>query len=316
MSWHGAGNSFGRSAIGTMKRSFHSKAFVLSGIGLLLANRPTARAEEDLHGVTAVSSRVTIDYVRVKLPDGSYQPESYGFGKGGKWAGSFDDLTIDKMTFMDVARIIAVPLAVQKYIPDRDPKTTKLLVMVYWGTTKAPEHAANSRAYQRLADASNTMKAGPIVLRIPTGPTSSKMMVVIKPQRSADIDSGMMAALAQVDMENLQRDKVNQQNAAMLGYESWWVATEHFEHVGFGLDFERQDMIDELYPSGGRPPSQVSGKRVISEDEILRCRRDARNRQARRPRSEAGGGSGKGGADCRVRGERDDTAGVCEGGGN
>jgi hypothetical protein len=37
-----------------------------------------------------------------------------------------------------VAQTIAVPLASQNYVPAKDPKSTRLMIMVYWGTTIAP----------------------------------------------------------------------------------------------------------------------------------------------------------------------------------
>jgi hypothetical protein len=212
----------------------------------ILLSPSLALAAGDLEGITALSSRASADYVRSKLPDGSFRPEYYTFGKGGKWEGNFSDLTIDKLSFMDIARDIAPPLASQRYLPGRDPAKTTLLIMVYWGTTKAPEHETSTDAYVRAQAADGGMRGGPIVIRIQTGISSSKVMLVNKPIPSSDIDSPAMASMALVDMENLQRDKLNQQNVAMLGYESWWKKTEHFEHVGFGLDFERQDMIDEI----------------------------------------------------------------------
>jgi hypothetical protein len=51
------------------------------------------------------------------------------------------------MDFMDIARTIAVPLAGQGYLPTADPKTTNLLLVVYWGTTYAPENASESEEY-------------------------------------------------------------------------------------------------------------------------------------------------------------------------
>jgi hypothetical protein len=220
-------------------------AWLLGGCGMLIS-LPSALASGDLEGITALSSRASVDYMRSKLPDGSFKPEYYAFGKGGKWEGSFSDLSIDKLCFMDVARDIAPPLASQHYLPAKDPAKTNLLIMVYWGTTKAPEHGSSTDAYVRAQAADGGARGGPIVITIPTGISSSKVMLVNRPIPSSDIDSPMMAAMALVDMENLQRDKLNQQNVAMLGYESWWKQTEHFEHVGFGLDFERQDMIDEI----------------------------------------------------------------------
>ena len=98
----------------------------------------------------AISTRASSDYVRPQLPDGAFQAETFVFGKGGVWAGVAKDPTIDKMDFMEVARTVASPLARQGYISGRDPKATKLLIMVYWGTTHAPEHATDSIASQNL----------------------------------------------------------------------------------------------------------------------------------------------------------------------
>jgi hypothetical protein len=100
----------------------------------VLAACTGARAEE----IEAVSGRVSPDYIRAKLPDGSFLPETYAFGKGGYWSGPMADLTIDKMDFTEVASTIATPLAGQNYLASKDPATTKLLIMVYWGTTVTP----------------------------------------------------------------------------------------------------------------------------------------------------------------------------------
>ncbi len=41
----------------------------------------SAYAAEDLEGVTAVASKVSPDYIRARLPDGSFQFEYYSFGE-------------------------------------------------------------------------------------------------------------------------------------------------------------------------------------------------------------------------------------------
>jgi hypothetical protein len=109
-----------------------------AGMGLLLVSLLPAGAQDSINGVTAVSARANKDYARSRLPDGSFQPEGYAFGDGGNWGGEIKDATIDKLKFIDVARVIAAPLASQKYLPARDPEKTKLLIMVYWGTTAVP----------------------------------------------------------------------------------------------------------------------------------------------------------------------------------
>jgi hypothetical protein len=102
------------------------------------ASAPDAAAYDRADGMTAVSSEVAKGYARARLPDGSYQPESYAFGNGGYMGGPFPDKSMDQMSFLDVAGVVAVPLAEQKYFPAKDPNTTKLLIMLYWGTTITP----------------------------------------------------------------------------------------------------------------------------------------------------------------------------------
>ena len=80
--------------------------FLLVGCGTALADRAAVRADE----IAAVCSKVSDDYVRTRLADGSFQPETYAFGKGGYWSGALRDKTIDEMNFMDGARTIAGPL--------------------------------------------------------------------------------------------------------------------------------------------------------------------------------------------------------------
>jgi hypothetical protein len=84
---------------------------------------------------TAVFSGASDDYVRSKLPDGSFQGETYGFGRGGYYGSPSRDDTIENESFMDIARVIARPLADKNFLPTRDPKKAQLLIMVYWGTT-------------------------------------------------------------------------------------------------------------------------------------------------------------------------------------
>ncbi len=85
--------------------------------------------------VIAVSSRASDDYIREKLPDGSFKPEAYCFGEGGHLAGMAHDETIDDLRFTQIARVIAAPLANHNYTVAKDPEQTRLLIMVYWGTT-------------------------------------------------------------------------------------------------------------------------------------------------------------------------------------
>jgi hypothetical protein len=61
---------------------------------------------------------------------------------------------MDKLTFEDVSRVIAVPLAVQNYLPSDEPSKTDLLIAVYWGVTIVPNDvmAYSARESQQLRD--------------------------------------------------------------------------------------------------------------------------------------------------------------------
>ena len=185
----------------------------------------------------AVSSQASPDYVRSRLPDGSFKPESYVFGKGGYSSGPLNDGTIDKMNFLTVAHIVAGPLAEQRYIPAKDPRATKLLIMVYWGTTNAPEHASDSPEYlaaQRYFEIAAAMPKLPIA-----GPHSP--VVKLSPQ-AEDVE---FLGVQLMRAENAMRDNENRRNAMLLGYNSWWNATNDAP-MGTPKELQRQDMIDEL----------------------------------------------------------------------
>jgi hypothetical protein len=88
--------------------------------------------------ITTVSSRASEDYLRSRRPDGSFDIETYAFGRGGNFGGPDRDPTLEGQSFEDVARAISIPLESQNYLPSKDPSRTKFLVMVYWGTSTGP----------------------------------------------------------------------------------------------------------------------------------------------------------------------------------
>jgi hypothetical protein len=204
----------------------------------VLAAWTNLRAED----IEAVSGRVSPDYVRTKLADGSFQPETYAFGKGGYWSGNRKDDTIDKMRFMDVAEIISGPLKHQKYVPAKDPRATKLMIMVYWGTTRAPEHASDSNGYQELQAANQTLNQIWPVSKQHDLYGNSKLPVGLDAWRAFDEQS---TAIAMVQAENRLRDNEDRRNATMLGYDSWWNATYDAQN-GSPLEVRKRDLLNEL----------------------------------------------------------------------
>jgi hypothetical protein len=204
-----------------------------------------ATASDFINGVTAVSSKVTKDYVRLKFTDGSFQPESYAFGEGGNWGGETNDATIDKLRFKDVARMIAQPLARQRYLPGKEPGKTKLLIMVYWGTTAVPGPTSESIAlaqFQAAQDNLNQYSIAP-----PPGHDPRLRLVSPGSAQDAAIDQ-WSAAITLVNIENRQDDRINNANAALLGYDSpGLIGTEKGSYVrGTAFSMDRDDLYAEI----------------------------------------------------------------------
>ena len=206
----------------------------------MVLDLPPVRAEE----FESVSSKVSLDYVRVKLPDGSFKPETYTFGKGGYWISPLADKSIDNMDFMDVAGVIAVPLANQNYVPSKDPKQIKLIIMVYWGTTYAPEKASDSMAYQDASRANQDFSTAKFQLQ--SDSESGNTTALKADLQNVDFAEGqLITMLATVKNENDRRYLEDERIAMLLGYESWWNSTMSAPDSSV-LGKRRNDMLDEL----------------------------------------------------------------------
>ena len=214
-----------------------SLGWMLGGVFSLMLHSAGYAGDESV--VTAVASRVSDDYRRTPLPGGGFEPESYAFGEGGVWRGDAPDASIDKLKFMDVARVIALPLYAKNYVPAKDPQKTKLLIMVYWGTTAGTGGASTSVAYQNLAA---TQKGSLPPPKPPQGGSVST-------SGSDGIDPGVeVGMLAQVGLENRVRDRADARNAAMLGYDAEGiVGTDYGRNMALtALRVRQQDLIEEI----------------------------------------------------------------------
>jgi hypothetical protein len=232
---------------------------ILMGLGACLFSHPSALAVTDSDNITVVSSRVSGAYIRAKLPDGSFQSETYAYAKGGLWTGGVSDASIDHMGFMDVAKTVAVPLANRNYIPTKDAKGTKLLIVLYWGRTSTPERAEESLAMEKMQDA-----AGPAAK---TKSDRSQSLIAaatslngslpnmscghFAPEVSSeetaeqtDSDNNLTGAMAMVAAVNRSRDVADAQIAMLLGYDSWWAETAALK--GTPREYRRQDLLNEL----------------------------------------------------------------------
>jgi hypothetical protein len=207
-------------------------------IGIAAVLAVSARAADP--EVIAIASKASKDYHRKKLPDGTFQPETYAFGKGDN-LGARVDPTVDRLDFMDVARTIAVPLAEKGYVPTQDPKTTNLLIMVYWGTTQAPEYATESSSHDLAQKATQAQAAAVTALRDAIKPQEQRAAQA----ELADADSQLLTANIAIQAENQRREDTDMRNATLLGYDSWWVATNS-AMGGSPLGRRRADMEAEL----------------------------------------------------------------------
>jgi hypothetical protein len=205
----------------------------------LLAGLPLRATE-----VEAIASKAAKDYVRRKLPDGTYQPETYTFGKGDNLSGARVDETADSLDFMTVARAVAVPLAQKRYLPTQDPKTTNELIMVYWGTTRAPEFATESNSHQLAQQAVEFRQR--IIAQPPNkgnGP-DSVANIPLK-EMLAEADNALLVANIGLQQEDQRREDTDMKTATLLGYDSWWVSA-NAAMDGTAMGRRKADMRAEL----------------------------------------------------------------------
>jgi hypothetical protein len=227
--------------IARLMRPFASRRLRLLSLAFCAAATGAQASPFPSEQVEAISSKVAKDYVRKRLPDGTFKPETYVFGKGDDWRGARVDPTIDHMDFMDVARVLAVPLAKKQYIPTADPKTTEELIMMSWGTTRAPEHATESISHQRLQAANQMHDNARIMLK----DAHSKAEVVAAQVMLAESDNQILMDLSAVQAENQMREDTDMRTATLLGYDSWWISVNS-AMGGSPLGRRRMDMEDEL----------------------------------------------------------------------
>jgi hypothetical protein len=242
------------SSIETISRRLWRLAWSAAGGVVFAGLLPGLHAAASLEGVTAVASKVSEGYARERLPDGSVRPESYAFGEGGKWQGELSDLSIDKLHFIDVAKVIAAPLASQRYFPARNPADTKLLIMVYWGTTAVPPPTSSSIAYSHLSDIQNRIAQSQGLAR--SKASVANAAAGNRGYHPTDGNAGasdaqldeLSAALTVLNIENRQRDRTDFNNALMLGYDSpGLIGTERGAYVrGTALSVDRDDLYAEI----------------------------------------------------------------------
>ena len=157
----------------------------------------------------SVRGQVAPDYRRQKLPDGSFKPERYVIADGGKFDETFRDASFDKVSYPQVAGIVARHLATQKYFLAPTTKEADLLIAIYWGATVPLNGAQYNLAVDTLSRAvSESMASGPGA-PAPGGGTQPN---------NPDMSGSLEFAMAGMELENRYRDTMATTNARILGY--------------------------------------------------------------------------------------------------
>lgn len=200
-----------------------------------------AAADRPAPIVTAVFSNVFNGYQRTRLPDGTIKPETYAFGDGGRRSGNVRDPSIDDLSFLRVAQIIASPLAQRGYLPSRNSRDADLMIMVYYGRTAGIDNPSSSAAYQGLAGA---MSALQLERTAPPPPPGSGAPDGLNAPESA-ASTQLEGLLMMVGIENRIRDDTNYRNARLLGYYDALVETDTIAQYA-GRGDHRRDLVSDV----------------------------------------------------------------------
>jgi hypothetical protein len=198
--------------------------------------------------ITAISSVAAAGYSRERLPDGTWKPETFAFGKGGHVAGQAAGDPIDKMSFDDLVKVLAVPLASRNYRQADEPAHANLLIMVYWGTTTGTEGESRSAEYQNLQ--ANQKAPAPPPMHMDAASAmggqgsieaqSARMNAIQSQLSDASFDSAMQA----VTQEEEQRRAVDGRNAMLLGYDTELAAAQGLQNTVLGDHFS--ELVREI----------------------------------------------------------------------
>ncbi len=213
----------------------HRIGRILFSISFVVVAGVAVRAADETIG-TAVYSRVGHGYKRERLKDGTFKPEYYALSNGGRIAGTTTDITIDRVTYPEVAEIAARLLAQQNYHYAQSKEQATLLIVLQWGSTIAP----NGMNYSQSVNAVGSMLAA----NGPQGMGSLDTGMAGMTGAGGEAESGMM----QMMMENRARDKINEANARVLGYIDDINESNDIRRWAGGGDRYR-DLIDDVEES-------------------------------------------------------------------
>ncbi|MGH7996326.1 MAG: hypothetical protein ACREFX_08250 [Opitutaceae bacterium] len=164
----------------------------------------------------AVYSKAFNGYTRTRLADHSFKPETYTFAEGAHKSGPYVDKSLDRTSFLTIARTLAAPLRARGYVPSFDPQHTDFVIFVFWGLTQGGN---DGEFYQGEGPAGVSEAMSAITSANMMGPQH------IEPGAGLSRMSGPSYLMDQLDealmlnnMFNRVRDQVDDRNAALLGF--------------------------------------------------------------------------------------------------
>jgi hypothetical protein len=211
-------------------------------LGLALAVALPAASLRAKDEPVAVFSQVYNGYARTRLADKSFAPEKYVFGEGELITRLVKDASVDKLSFSRVASAVAVPLAHLNYHPALKADEAQLLILVFWGSTQG-SRGDSSGAIDQFATASAAYSASrpPSEMSATASMHPSSGGSAEGAQVAGSNDSEYDSALWLMSMQNDDRDRLDERNARILGYEDALERARFTSHMAMG-----QDVLSEI----------------------------------------------------------------------
>jgi hypothetical protein len=184
---------------------------------MLVVAAPAVQARKG--EIAAIASRSFNDYTRTRLPDNSFKPEMFAFAFGGRLDAPIAGDPIDEVAFKEIIHTLAPALAKRGYFSPANlkPDETDLMVMVFWGTTRGTDGLSSSDGLQTTL--SNLNQFSRAQAAVPGG--AMGIDGIVSPEQSVAnaFRDEYEHSLIQIAAENRWRDKLNEKNAGILGFE-------------------------------------------------------------------------------------------------
>lgn len=185
---------------------------------LLVAVAPSDRE------LTTVFSTVHNGYVKPVDADGKPMPATYVMTEGTFNAGGLADLTLDRLTFRQLAGILARPLALQGYVSGQPDGQIDQLLVIHWGRTAGYNGGIHTAGYDSFKQAG--MGGAAVAPAAPNdnpfmGGSSAESKGPPAPAQNNQLGTDANAAaqaMMMIQLQNEQRDLANERNARLLGY--------------------------------------------------------------------------------------------------